>query len=184
MSIKIALNHGSSIQLSAEDLQAFRGSLIQAAIKYLEDMLMTNHVENFDFDPTQYADAYQTNNSKLLLIVRTKEARQLLRTIISTGAINYELLRKLGAEDDILNSIYGLIGLYKFTNHSSWNGYHSAGDSLDILTTLRCLRSYFHQLPVSLILKAHVDQFEDLFDQAVNTVTYVKYINTSIYLPM
>jgi hypothetical protein len=183
-----------STHLTYGGVSKFRLILAQAYYRYLHSVLLQEYSDRTEFSQEEYDEALRTDNRELQRECLYKKLYSLFRPIlesrtmqlfgisVETG-VNYDALKKLVAADaGLAYSVPGFIGLYKIVYHSDSDGYHSAGDSLDIVTMLNLVKPYLTETlentDTSEVREMWQQIFEDfisLFNEAVALKTIVRY---------
>lgn len=193
-----AKNGTKGVGMPYSSLQEFRVMVLLAYIEWIKDVLQREFEGDMEYDENEYE---QVEELELTDEVAAKNLQQKidlkhLLSLLEDNMIQERMPSRAPIDARIAYSkfedlpeylrytVYGAIGLYKFINHSDADGYHSFGDAHDILNTLDLIRPYFDDLPDTHveytgewfnIYKRYLDEFMDVFNEAIANETYVEY---------
>jgi len=156
MGVTIYVKFGiNKISMPYSSLQDVRAELLNIALQYLKSSYNLNvNLEKFtegDYEENEEKDMA----TKFLLT----------KTLIIHGKIDY---KKLGECEDLF-SLVELPGIYKFINHADDEGFHSVGDSFDILESLQKISRLDSELP------KRFDYLFNIFRESSEDKKLVKY---------
>jgi len=150
MAVRIFVNGGScKVSLPFRSLQDLRITILKRVVIFLE---RKENEEGSDEDLENLSDALRE-------CINFDTQRE--------ESIRYEKFEKLG----MLFLVNHLIGIFKFVNHSDYDGYHTFGDAFDILESFQSLtRSFPH-----LLEEKYFPEFFKIFSEAKENHKHIEY---------
>ena len=118
--------------------------IIKQLVPILEDDEAKNIIEEQDIILLAWIESYNIISSWQS---DSRSAKPVIFGLLNyEPALNYDRMRSFDMDDEgRFLSIVGLIGLYKFCDHSDCEGIHTPGDCFDILTMIKNVRPFMDE---------------------------------------
>lgn len=155
MGIKLYLrnNHNEKLIFTYKEWTLLKINLIDATIKFMEELLITNYANNKD----------QIFNDDLNNII------QKYYEINETGKFNINLFINNLTLEEIDTLIYfDLGGLYVFINKNDCDSFYSVGNSIDIIKMFNLITKKINN-----DLQNMVNKLKNLFNESINTDNFI-----------